>query len=104
MTAVMDTPEHLLPDADPFSPAAADASHRRRYAGFDTSTFSLYSNGSPTQTKRALEAHLAETERRLQEASQLGSALVRQRSELADKLKEVQAHHDEEDIGPELRQ
>ncbi|KAF2093411.1 hypothetical protein NA57DRAFT_14253, partial [Rhizodiscina lignyota] len=75
-----------------------------RYAGFDTSAFSLYSNGSPAQARRALEAHLAETERRLQEASQLGSALVRQRSELAEKLKEVQAHDDEHDIGPDLRQ
>lgn len=106
MAAIADHPGSLPPDidGDPFAPTPHDASHRQRYAGFDNSTFSLYSNGSPAQAKRALEAHLAETERRLQEASQLGSTLVRQRSELAEKLKEVQAHDEEQDIGPHMRQ
>ena len=74
--------------ADPFLAAPHDA-HRQRYSAFDNSQFSLYLNGSPLQAKRALQAHLAETTRRLQETSHLGSALVQQRKELEDKLRIV---------------
>jgi hypothetical protein len=56
------------------------------------------------QAKRALQAHLAETTRRLQETSHLGNALVQQRKELEDKLHEVESQQQENDIGPELRQ
>ncbi|KAF2144200.1 uncharacterized protein K452DRAFT_306807 [Aplosporella prunicola CBS 121167] len=98
-------------DADPFvaSPAHSQNSHnsadanRRRYAGFDNQLFSIYSESSPSQTKRALEAHLAETERRLQDASQLGTVLVQQREELGERLKEVERQQDATEIGPELR-
>lgn len=58
---------------------------------------------SPSQAKRALEAHLAETERRLQDASKLGTALVQQQKELSDKLKEVEGKGDDGEIGPDLR-
>jgi hypothetical protein len=92
---------HLGPD--PFGAGAHDP-HRQRYAAFDNSQFSLYLNGSPTQAKRALEAHLAETTRRLQETSHLGNALVQQRRELEDKLQEVEQQQQDNDIGPELRQ
>lgn len=87
-------------DMDPFHPDAHDARHR--YAAFDGS--SLYLTGSPEQAERALQAHLAETTRRLQETSHLGNALVQQRKELEDRLKEVSAQKQASDIGPELRQ
>ncbi|EED12915.1 nuclear migration protein (ApsA), putative [Talaromyces stipitatus ATCC 10500] len=74
-----------------------------RYSTFDTQLFSL-SASSPSQAKRALEAHLAETERRLQEASKLGTALVNQQRELTDKLQELDQQRDEGEITPELRQ
>jgi hypothetical protein len=89
--------------SDPFTASSHDA-HRQRYAAFDNSQFSLYLNGSPVQAKRALEAHLAETTRRLQETSHLGNALVQQRRELEEKLQEVDQQQQENDIGPELRQ
>ena len=88
---------------DPFGPGAHDP-HRQRYAAFDNSQFSLYLNGSPMQAKRALQAHLAETTRRLQETSHLGNSLVQQRRELEEKLVEVEQQQQENDIGPELRQ
>lgn len=88
--------------ADPFITSSHDA-QRQRYAAFDNSQFSLYLNGSPTQAKRALQAHLAETTRRLQETSHLGNALVQQRKELEEKLHEVEQQREENDIGPELR-
>lgn len=81
-------------------PIAPRDSHR--YSSFDTQLFSLNAS-SPAQAKRALEAHLAETERRLEEASNLGTALIDQQRELSEQLKEVERHQDEGEMGPELR-
>ncbi|KAJ5089180.1 hypothetical protein N7532_007864 [Penicillium argentinense] len=90
---------------DPFvsnagQPTAPRESHR--YSSFDTQLFSLNAS-SPAQAKRALEAHLAETERRLEEASKLGTALIAQQQELSEQLKEVEQQQDEGEMGPELR-
>jgi len=90
--------------SDPFVSTPSQALQRHRYSSFDKQLSSLYANGSPSQTKRALEAHLAETERRLQEASQLGKALVKQRTDLSDRLRDVERQQEESEIGPELRQ
>lgn len=95
-------PVERLNGSDPFLAPPQDG--ERRYSAFDNSQFSLYVNGSPAQAKRALEAHLAETTRRLQETSQLGSALVQQRKELEDRLQEVEQQQEENDIGQDLRQ
>ncbi|KAJ6002099.1 hypothetical protein N7522_007326 [Penicillium canescens] len=89
---------------DPFvsnggRPAPRDA---HRYSSFDTQLFSLNAS-SPAQAKRALEAHLAETERRLEEASKLGTALIDQQQQLSEQLKEVEQQQDEGEMGPELR-
>ena len=92
---------------DPFtsSPAEAQRPHQQhRYSSFDTQLFSLnHPSSSPSQAKRALEAHLAETDRRLQEASKLGTTLVQQRRDISDRLAEVQSQQGEREIGPELR-
>lgn len=89
---------------DPFvaSPGGAADRESHRYSSFDTQILSLDAS-TPAQAKRALEAHLAETEGRLEEASKLGTALVEQQRELSDKLKEVERQQDESQIGPELR-
>jgi hypothetical protein len=68
----------------------------------DTQLFTLNAS-SPSQAKRALEAHLAETERRLQDASTLGTALVQQQKDLVERLKEVDQQQDDGEIGPDLR-
>ncbi|KAJ5926918.1 hypothetical protein N7516_008691 [Penicillium verrucosum] len=87
---------------DPFvansgRPAAPRDSNR-----FDTQLYSLNAS-SPAQAKRALEAHLAETERRLEEASRLGTALIDQQRQLSEQLKEVEQEQNEGEMGPELR-
>ena len=92
---------------DPFTmaPSPAHPPHPHRFSSFDAHLFALnYSSSSPSQAKRALEAHLAETERRLQEASKLGTALVQQRKDLSERLKDVEQQQGEREIGPELRQ
>jgi chromosome segregation ATPase len=84
---------------DPFN---TQAGHRQRYSALDDSQ-SLYLNGSPSQAKRALEAHLAETTRRLQEASHLGNALVQQRKELEEHLQDLEGQHADNEIDEETR-
>ncbi|KAJ9622689.1 hypothetical protein H2203_006339 [Taxawa tesnikishii (nom. ined.)] len=92
-------------NGDPFTATPTQAHPvPHRYASFDNQLFSLYSgNNSPSQAKRALEAHLKDTERRIQDASRLGTTLLQQRKELAARLKEVEQHQNEEEISPELQ-
>ncbi|GKT46038.1 anucleate primary sterigmata protein A [Colletotrichum spaethianum] len=96
---------HLPPaDADandPFISPPGPAHHR--YSSFDTQSFALGAGSSPDQAKRALQAHIADTERRLDEAGKLGTALVQQRKELAERLKEVEEQEAEGELAPELR-
>ncbi|KAL2835520.1 hypothetical protein BJY01DRAFT_76325 [Aspergillus pseudoustus] len=96
MLSMMDDPFITKPEGarNPLEP--------NNYSSFDAQLFSLDAS-SPAQAKRALEAHLAETERRLEEASKLGTALVEQRKELEDKLKDVEQQQEAGQIGPDLR-
>lgn len=86
---------------DPFVTSDAQS---HRFAAFDSDTFALGPGASPTSAKRALEAHLADTERRMAEAGKLGTALVQQRQELADRLKEVEQLEAEDELSPDLKQ
>ncbi|KAI5196159.1 hypothetical protein AUEXF2481DRAFT_299282 [Aureobasidium subglaciale EXF-2481] len=87
---------------DPFVNPNATQPSPHRYASFDNQVFSLYNSGSPAQAKRALEAHLKDTERRIQDASKLGTTLLQQRKDLAARLKDVEEGASEE-ITPELQ-
>jgi hypothetical protein len=87
---------------DPFILAPATQHHR--FSNFDAQVFALGPNASPAQAKRALEAHLAETDRRMEEAGKLGTALVQQRKELTDRLKEVEKQQADGEISEDLRQ
>lgn len=93
--------------SDPFvsrPTIAPPASTRPRYSHFDTQLFALGPGASPEQAQRVLEAHLADTERRLEETGKLGNALVQQRMELVEKLKEVEKLKAEGELTAELRQ
>ena len=89
--------------ADPFVSNASGLGHLR-YSNFDTQLFALGPGASPAQAKRALEAHLAETERRMAEAGKLGTALVQQQKELTERLKEVEQLEAEGELTPDLKQ
>lgn len=89
---------------DPFlSPSSPAVNNHHRYAGFDSETFALGPGASPASAKHALEAHLADTERRMEEAGKLGTALVQQRQELTDRLKEVEQLEAEDELSPALK-
>lgn len=104
-----DDPSAAAPVAqhDPFvtaaSPSPSGPTAHHRFSSFDANFFALGPNASPAQAKRALEAHLAETDRRMEEAGKLGTALVQQRKQLEDRLKEVEKLHAEDDISVDLR-
>ena len=91
---------------DPFAletPQAKPQPHR--YSSFDTQLFALnHPSSSPAQAKKALEAHLAETDRRIQETSKLGTTLVQQRQNLSQRLRDVGSQEEDSQISPELRQ
>ncbi|KAI1872192.1 uncharacterized protein JN550_003911 [Neoarthrinium moseri] len=92
---------------DPF--VTSDASPverepRHRYSTFDSHLFTLGPNASPAQAKRALEAHLAETDRRMEEAGKLGTALVQQRKELTQRLQEVESLQAESELSSDLKE
>lgn len=91
-------------DNDPFVTTANTPPQHHRFSSFDHELFAAGPGSSPRQAKRALEAHLAETERRLDEAGKLGTALVAQRKSLTERLQEVDKMQAEGELGPELRQ
>lgn len=87
---------------DPFVTQSSGSAHHR-FSTFDQDLFAAGPGSSPTQARRALEAHLAETDRRLDEAGKLGTALVSQRKLLAEQLQQVQKLQAEGELGPDLR-
>ncbi|KAI9779919.1 MAG: hypothetical protein M1839_007075 [Geoglossum umbratile] len=97
----------LLSDVpeDPFvTTPSSHSNHPHRFSNFGAHLFALNPSTSPSQAKRALEAHLLETERRIQDASKLGTTLLQQQRDLTERLKEVEKEQGEGEIGPELRQ
>ena len=91
-------------EGDPFTIETPPATQSHRFSAFDTQLFALNNpDSSPAQARKALEAHLADTERRIQDTSKLGTTLVQQRVNLSNRLREV-AQEPGNKITPELRQ
>jgi len=93
--------------SDPFVEHSDPVGHgypHRYSTNFDPESITLAASASPSQVKRSLEAHLVETERRLQDAQKLGESLLQQQSELTEKLQEVEQQQGDAEISPELLQ
>lgn len=88
---------------DPFVSASSTASAHLRFSDFEQELRAASSGSDPRQAKRTLEARLAETDRRLDEAAKLGTALVSQRKTLAEQLQEIDKLQTDEELAPELR-
>ena len=88
---------------DPFIGTPSGPTHLR-HSNYDTHLFALAPGSSAEQVKRAIQAHLRDTERRMEEAGKLGTALVHQQKELTEKLREVDQLQSEAELNPELRQ
>ncbi|KAI0020012.1 hypothetical protein F4780DRAFT_395655 [Xylariomycetidae sp. FL0641] len=90
---------------DPFN--AGTMSHgslQQRFSNFEPQLFALGPNASPAQARRALEASLAETDRRMEEAGRLGTALVQQRKEIEERLRDVEKLKAEGELSEDLRE
>ncbi|KAI9795842.1 MAG: hypothetical protein M1833_006791 [Piccolia ochrophora] len=92
------------PNRSPDDPFINANHHSQRFAQFDSQRFAITPSKSPSQAKGVLEAHLTETERRIADASKLGTTLVQQRKDLTQRLKELEKHQGDGEIGPELQQ
>ena len=106
MATTANLPSGAMPangPSDPFSGNAQPSSAAMRFAPFDTEQFSLYSTNSPSQAKRALEAHLKDTDRRIQDASRLGTTLLQQQKDLAARLKDVEQVGQDNEVPADLR-
>ncbi|KAK5064641.1 hypothetical protein LTR84_000475 [Exophiala bonariae] len=78
--------------------------HAHRYSALiDPDAITLGASTSPSQVKRSLEAHITETERRLQDTQKLGQSLLQQQADLQEKLREVDQQQGDAEISPELR-
>src|SRR5689334_1557789 len=86
-----DVEDVFTSDAGPSS----QSYHHRFSSRFDLEPLDLSSTSSPSQLKRTIEAHLQETDRRLQDTQQLGHSLLKQREDLTSKLEEVEQFQDE---------
>lgn len=82
---------------------AAMGFHNRLSAHFGGDDDNFANTASPSQLKRTIEAHLQETDRRLQETQQLGTDLLKQREDLSSKLEEVEQIQDEATVPADLR-
>lgn len=106
MATTANPPEGARPTngaSDPFTTTPSRSPHGPlRYASFDESQFST---NSPSHARRALEAHLKDTDRRIQDASRLGTSLLQQRKDLAARLKDVEyiQQNEREEVPAELR-
>lgn len=98
-------PNGINEAGDPFTIETSPSNTTpHRFSAFDTQLFALnHPSSSPAQAKKALEAHLADTDRRIQETSKLGTTLVHQRVNLAQRIRDVELQADGSKIGPELR-
>lgn len=94
-------------DHDPFTTddhSPDEREPRHRYSTFDSQLFALGNNASPAQARKALEAHLAETDRRMEEAGKLGTALVQQRHQLTQRIQEIEKLSAEAELSQDLRE
>ena len=95
---------------DPFTIEEAPAQPPPRYtssphSAFDTQLFAQHHPApSAAQAKKTLEEHLAETDRRIQETSKLGTTLVQQRSTISQRIRDVDSQVQGNQITPELRE
>lgn len=99
--------ELLADEGDPFidnQPRTQNTQSHRYSSFFGSDSLHLDATSSPNQLKRTLQAHLSETDRRLQDTQRLGTSLLQQQQELSEKLKEVETQEDEAEVSPELRQ
>ncbi|KLU91752.1 anucleate primary sterigmata protein A, partial [Magnaporthiopsis poae ATCC 64411] len=90
---------------DPFVSVANPPSTARhlRYSTLDSQIFSFGPGTSAEQAKRALQAHLLETNRKLEEVGKSGTALVEHRRQIEEQMKEVEQLQAEEEVPPGLK-
>ncbi|KAF2971757.1 hypothetical protein GQX73_g1876 [Xylaria multiplex] len=104
LSAMAVAPAAAVINAQDYDPFRSAGPTHHRFSNFNAKLFALGPNASPAQAKRALEAHLAETDRRMEEAGKLGTALVQQRAELTERLEEVEKLEAEDELSDDLRQ
>ncbi|KAK0255167.1 hypothetical protein LTS09_009923 [Friedmanniomyces endolithicus] len=103
MATTANPPPGAIPTNGAADPFVGPGSGPLRYASFEPDQFSSYTSNSPSHAKRALEAHLKDTDRRIQDASRLGTTLLQQRKELSARLEDVKQVQQDNEVPADLR-
>ncbi|KAK5118310.1 hypothetical protein LTR62_002823 [Meristemomyces frigidus] len=103
MATIANLPPGAIPTNGASDPFVGGPPGPLRYASLDSDQLSIYSSNSPSQAKRALEAHLRDTDRRIQDASRLGTTLLQQRKELSARLEDVKQVQQDNEVPADLR-
>lgn len=91
------------PTAIPMDPTTPVTPHHQvRSASTGLSVVSM-SDRSASEVKKKLELRLADTRAKKHNIGRLGESLVKQEQELIDRIKEMDAQSQEDEIKPELR-
>jgi hypothetical protein len=101
-----DKPVATMPEPDGFDPFVTVPSGQThlRHSTFDSQLFALSPGTSAAQVKRAIEAHLKDTERRMADAGQLGTLLLQQQKKLTERLREVEQMQTDGELDMDLCQ
>ncbi|KAI9652257.1 MAG: hypothetical protein M1831_007105 [Alyxoria varia] len=91
-----------LENGDPFN--ATPNRRPNKFSSLDSNLFAAYNNSSPATAKRALETDISKTDREIQDASDLETTLIKKKTELGERLKEVEEKQGSQEIGPDLKQ
>jgi hypothetical protein len=92
-----------IPAAIPMDPTTPVTPHQQiRSASVGLSVVSM-PDRSASDIKRKLELRLADTRTKKYNIGRLGESLVKQEQELIDRIKEMEAQPQEDEIKPELR-
>ena len=92
-------------DPDPLNntPTSANRTKSQRLAHANSNYLASFARGSPSQAKRALEAHILDTDRRIQDATKFGTTLVDQKRQLSEHLHDLEAQENDEEIDVDLK-
>ncbi|KAK0871881.1 hypothetical protein LTS02_001678 [Friedmanniomyces endolithicus] len=103
MATIANPPPGAIPTNGASDPFVGPGSGPLRYASFEPDQFSSYTSNSPSHAKRALEAHLKDTDRRIQDASRLGTTLLQQRKDISARLEDVKQVQQDNEVPADLR-
>lgn len=104
MNTLASTPGPVLAHDDPFVTTPSHKQPSKANGTFyDADSQHLNADNAALHAKHALETYIKDTDRRIQDASTLGTSLLQSRKRLVAQLNQVSKHRDSDEITPDLQ-